>query len=43
MEKDDTPKLLIDISDKLDTIIEKLEQIADYMGKIMLDYEPPRS
>jgi hypothetical protein len=44
MEKDDTLKLLIQISDKLDTILETLEQIASNTGKIMLDMgEPPRS
>lgn len=43
MEKDETIKLLIQISDKLDTITETLEQIANTTGKIMLDMPPPKS
>jgi len=44
MEKDDSLKVLIEISDKLDTIQELLEQIAGNTGKIMLDMgKPPES
>ena len=44
MAKDDTTKLLIQISDKLDTIQELLEEIASNTGLIMLDTgKPPQS
>lgn len=43
MEKDDSLKVLIEISDKLDTIREILEQIANNTGMIMLDMPPPKS